>query len=234
MIHFFGPDGSGKSTHVNILFNTLRKRDIKVKKCWVRSPHTLAFLLWRFLIKIGFCRIVLNPLGVAFEYPAVDRSKALKLIWTLIEFFSIIPLIIKIRIWIYRGYTLIAERYILDSVVTVAYFVNDIGFLNGRISRLFLYFIPKKTIFIFLDSDYQTIFRRRSGLLNVTNNNPQMRYGAVPKTAVEPKDFINFQRRAYKVLSKLFGALEINTSFYSIKETSAIILEYFRANKFHV
>jgi cytidylate kinase len=87
-----------------------------------------------------------------------------------------------------------------------------------------------------LDSDYETIFRRRAGLINVKSSNPQRKgYGAIPNSAVEPKEFIDFQRRAYKILSCSFGAFEIDTSTYSINETSKIILEYLHgANKSRV
>ncbi|MEM2507191.1 MAG: hypothetical protein QXF61_09145, partial [Nitrososphaeria archaeon] len=163
MVHFFGPDGSGKSTHVNILLKVFRKRNVKAKKCWVRSPHTLAFLLWRLFVKIGFCRSVYNPLGTPFKFPAVDRNEMLRLLWGLVEFFGILPMVFKIRIMMFKGYKLIAERYILDSVVTIAYFINDMSFLKSRLARLLFNFIPKNTVFIFLDSDYQTIFRRRAG-----------------------------------------------------------------------
>jgi thymidylate kinase len=229
MVHFFGPDGAGKSTQVDILFKTMRKDNVKVKKCWVRSPHTVAFILWKLIVKIGFCRTVSNPLGALFKFPAVDRNNGLRLFWALIEFFSVLPLIIKIRTLLSRGYTLIAERYILDTVTTIAYFISDINFLKSRIAKLFFYFIPKNTIFVFLDSDYETIFRRRAGLLNVKNGNPQSKaYGSIPKGAVEPRDFIDFQRIAYRALAKHFNALEIDTSISSIEETSNAISAYLR------
>jgi len=227
MVHFFGPDGSGKSTQAEILLKAIKKEEPQVRKCWVRSPHTVAFLLWKLFVKIGFCRTVSNPLGALFKIPAVDRNRGLRLFWALVEFFSVLPLIIRIRLLLLRGHKLIAERYILDTVTTIAYFINDVNFLKSRISRLFFYFIPKNTVFIFLDSDFETIFRRRAGLFNVKNSNPQRRaYGLIPKSAVEPREFIDFQRTAYKALAKHFNALEIDTSASSIQKTSNAILVY--------
>jgi len=229
MVHFFGPDGAGKSTQVDILVRNAKAKGIRVKKCWVRSPHTIAFILWKVFVKIGFYRAISNPLGALFKFPAVDRCTALKLLWSFVEFFGVLPIVIRTRILLLMGYKLIAERYILDTITTIAYFVNDINFLRSRIARLLLYFIPSNTVFIFLNSDYETIFRRRVNSLSDKNVNSQGRaYGAIPKGGIEPREFIEFQRKAYKTLARAFNALEINTASSSIEETSRTILKYLR------
>src|SRR4030042_3115690 len=121
LVHFFGPDGSCKTTHVEILINAFRKEEPRVKKIWLRSPHTLAFLLWRLFVKIGFYRTVSNPFGDFIKLPAVNHKKSLRTIWALTEFFSVLPLIIRIKFSMLRGYKCVAERYILDTTTTVAY-----------------------------------------------------------------------------------------------------------------
>ncbi|MHA1832379.1 MAG: hypothetical protein ACTSV7_00170 [Candidatus Baldrarchaeia archaeon] len=229
MIHFFGPDGAGKSTQVKMLIDRLRIYEPKVRKCWVRSPHTLAFLLWRVFIKIGFYRVICNPFGMEVKLPGVNRSRLLRQFWAIIEFFSVLPLVMRIRFSMWRGYKFIAERFILDTVTTVAFFIGNIDFLKSRTSKLFFLLIPRDTVFIFLDSNYETIFRRRASLLGSNNNNREKRgYGSVPKIAVEPREFIDFQRKAYKVLAKNFNAFEIDTSTSSIDDTLHSILEYLR------
>jgi hypothetical protein len=225
LIHFFGPDGAGKSTHVDILIKTIIKEEPKVKKVWLRSPHTLAFLLWRLLVKVGFCRTISNPFGDVVKLPAVDRNKVMRAAWASIEFLSVLPLILHIRLLMSRGYKCVAERYVLDSVVTIAFFIGDLNFLRSRVARLLYLFAPSDTFFVFLDSDYKTVFNRRAHLHNAIE--PAKRtnvYGAVPKSAVEPQEFINFQRAAYKVLARHFGAFSIDTSRHSVEETARMIL----------
>ena len=229
MIHFFGPDGAGKSTQVDILIESIKEFDPRVKKWWVRSPHTFAFVLWRLFVKIGFYRVVSNPLGFSFRLPAVDRSRVLQFFWALVEFFSVLPLILRTRFLVFRGYKLVAERYILDSVTTIAYFIDDMNFLRSRISRLLFRLIPRNTVFIFLDSNYDTIFRRRAPYLHVNDCDQKRRsYGSVPRSIVEPREFIDFQRNAYRILARSFDALTIDTSESSVEETSKAILEYLR------
>jgi hypothetical protein len=227
-IHFFGPDGSGKSTQVKLLVRKLKSRGIRVRKCWVRSPHTLAFILWKFLVKIGFYRSVLNPFGIAVKFPAVNRSRALKLFWSTIEFFSVLPLILRVRILMLRGYTLVAERYIFDTITTIAYFLDDRTFVRSMVSRMLLRFIPKGTAFIFLDADFETIYRRRAILAQTraTSRRRFFNYGALPAAFLEPRHFIDFQRKIYAIFASSYNALIIDTSQNSVEETSKRIRTY--------
>jgi len=225
LVHFFGPDGAGKSTQVDILVGVLRERGINAQKCWVRAHHTVAFLLWRFFMRIGFCREVLNPFGVATRIPAVDRNRFLGFFWSSVEFIGVLPHILRVYYYLWRGRTLVAERYILDTVTTIAYFLDDISFLGSWTSRLLLRLIPRDTAFIFLDADYEAIYQRRAHLFSIRMRHKGQRreYGAIPASSVEPRVFIDFQRRAYKTLSRLFDTLVVNTSKSSIEETSMII-----------
>lgn len=225
MIHFFGPDGAGKSTQVEILTGILCQRGIQARKYWVRSPHTVAFLLWKLFVKIGFYRAVINPFGPPGKLPAVDRNEVLRRFWSSVEFFGVLPLILRAHCLLRKGHILIAERYLLDTITTVAYFVNDLNFLKSWTSRILLHFIPQDTFFIFLDVDYATIFKRRAPLFTESHSKKQrIGYGAIPSCPVEPRSFIEFQRKAYRTLAKSFDPLVINTSNHSIEETSAIIL----------
>lgn len=232
LVHFFGPDGSGKSTQVNMLVDILRKRGVRVQKCWVRAHHTLAFVLWRLLVRIGFYRVVLNPFGVATKLPAVNRNRLLRGFWSAVEFIGVLPIILRVHYYLWRGRTLVAERYILDTVTTIAYFLDDINFLRSRTSKLLLRFIPKETAFIFLDADYNTIYKRRAPLFvkRIHLKRRRKNYGDIPRSSVEPRVFIEFQRTAYKALAKSFNPLLIDTSRQSVEETSMMILQYLETN----
>jgi hypothetical protein len=228
LIHFFGPDGSGKSTQADILVDFLNQQGFRAKKCWVRAPHTLAFVLWRVFVGIGFYRVTTNPFGIAVKLPAVDRNGSLRRFWSIIEFLGVLPILFRVHFSLLRGYKLVAERYVLDTITTVAYFINDIHFLGGTISRALLHFIPRNTLFVFLDADYETIYHRRAPLFGTREQigKQQGSYGLVPESSIEPRDFIEFQRVAYSILSKTFNALVIDTSKTSIKDTSDMVLRY--------
>lgn len=246
-ISFFGPDGAGKTTHSHLLINQIRSRGVKVRKVWIRSSHTLAFVLSMFFLKIGFYRVSSNLIEISDEIPvanrnlenhpnrppwdthfnpwrdtfsdnegniivrekipAVNTNPWVKRLWCTIEITSILPLILfRVYFPLLLGYTLVAERYVIDSIVTIAYFINDFSFLNSLGARLLLQFIPKDAVFIHLDSDYKTLMKRRG-------------YN------VEVKNFIDFQRTAYKKMEKFVNVISINTSILDIKQTSDKIMK---------
>ncbi|MEM2506177.1 MAG: hypothetical protein QXF61_03950 [Nitrososphaeria archaeon] len=249
LVHFFGPDGAGKSTQVELLVRRLRNEGINAEKCWIRSPHTLAFVLSMLLLKIGFYRVSITSVGkikgtqhsiersfqrattswdvnvnpwrsllvkengtvIIYErIPAINKSLMLRSFWGLLEFGSVLPVLIyRVYLRFLFGKVLIAERYVLDTIVTIAYFMDDIKFLSSRIATALLKLIPKESVLIFLDSSYDTILKRRG-------------------CHAEVKSFINFQRRAYRILAKRMGALVIDTSRFSIDETADIIIEHIR------
>ena len=246
-VHFFGPDGAGKSTQVDLLVSKLKSNGTNVKKCWIRSPHTLAFLLSMFFLRIGFYRVSSTSIGRCDMFPAtnyepkhgnvppwdirvnpwrgtilnregnvvvleriplVNRSVLLRWFWAAIELVSVLPLIIyRVYFQLFLGYILVAERYVIDTIVTIAYFIDDFGFLYSPLATALLYCIPKDSAFIYLDSSYETMIKRRG--INV-----------------EVRCFIEFQRKAYSILANHLEALMIDTSRLSVEETSAIISRY--------
>jgi len=215
LVHFFGPDGAGKSVQARMLVASLNERRVRVKKVWLRAHHTLAFVLWKLLIRIGFYRTV-SYSGVSMKLPAVDCDKFLRGFWSMVEFIGVLPIILRAYIYLLRGYHLVAERYVLDTVTSIAYTINDSNFFKSRISRVLLRLVPEKTVFIFLDSEYEVIHKRRAASF----------CHECARTSVEPRDFIEFQRTVYKILADSFNALTIDTSKSSIDETFKIISSY--------
>lgn len=233
LIHFFGPDGAGKTTQVNLLIDFLGKKGIPARKIWMRSPHTGAYILWKFFDKIGFYRIMWNVFDIGIKIPAVDRDPKLKTFWCVLEFFSVLPHILRANYLMSRGYVLVAERYILDTIVTVAFFVNDINFLKTKLARILMRLIPKGTVLIFIDASFEAILKRRAPLFlervrKAKNSKPNSRrqrvYGYVPDSVVEPREFIDFQRNAYKLLARSIRAYEIYSPSLSVDETFESIL----------
>jgi thymidylate kinase len=201
LIAFFGADGTGKSTHAEFLFNYLKSNHVKVKRVWIRSPHTLAYLASVFFVKIGFFRLVPNPYGKTKKYPAVHINWPIRFFWSQLELVSVIPVIItRIYLPLLLGYTVIAERYVADTIVTIAYYINNLRFLRSFTAKILLIFIPKKTILIHLDSDYSTLLKRRG-------------------FKVEAYDFIEFQRKGYKIIGNIVETIFIDTSNITVEET---------------
>ena len=212
-IAFFGPDGTGKSTQVKLLVNHFQSHKNKVRKVWIRSPHTLAYLLSRFFVRIGFYRVVLNPFGRKMKLPAVHLDRRIRLFWSIIELLGVMPAILfRVYVPLFLGYTVVAERYVIDTIVTVAYYTNDLGFLQSQTTKLLLRFVPKNTLLIHLDSNYRTIMKRRGNF-------------------VESCDFINFQRKGYRIIGNSVEATYIDTSNISVEETYKRIMQWLSINQ---
>jgi thymidylate kinase len=208
LIAFFGPDGSGKSTQVKLLAHRLEDCDERVRVVWIRSSHTLAFLLSQFFLRVGFYRVVSNEYGRETKIPAVQVNSDLRVFWSMLELLSVVPIILfRVYLPLSLGYTVIAERYVLDTIVSIAYSTDNMKFLTSRMARFLLHFIPRDTIFIHLDSSYAVIEKRRGSL-------------------TDPCHFLEFQKVGYKMLGELVGASPIDTSYMSVADTSNRIVEH--------
>ena len=206
-IGFFGPDGVGKTTHTNKVYHYLKKKKKKVKMVWIRGPHTIAFVFSKILEKTGHTRIIVNPYGREKSVPKIGPNKTIKQLWAVTEFISVLPLIfVKAFVPLFLGYTIVADRYVLDTIVSIAYYLEDINFIKGKTSKILLGFVPRDGLMIHLDSDYNTLMNRRGRL-------------------VEPKDFIDFQKECYGWLSKQIPCNYLDTSFEDVDKVYSRIVK---------
>jgi hypothetical protein len=165
------------------------------------------------LVKAGHTRNITNPYGRVKTLPIVSSDKLSKQIWALTEFFSVLPLLfIKVILPIEQGYFIVADRYVLDTIVSIAYYLNDQDFIKHRIAGVLLKFIPQKGVLIHLDADYDALVARRGKL-------------------VEPRSFIDFQKAVYARLCQSIPSYYIDTSKLTIDETSKAIFSMLRSYK---
>ena len=197
-ILFFGPDGSGKTTQANLLLNTLSKKHIKTKKIWLRSLHTLAFIISK--IAMIFLRLE-NVYQFRSKYACSPRFRNL---WYFIEFISILPLILyRFYIPFSLGHVIVAERFVIDWIVSLAYESKNKAMIETIFSKIALRFIPKQSLLIYIDADYDTI------LLRGRNE--------------ESVEIINFQRRLYYEFALRLNAIVINTNGKTIDSGRCIL-----------
>ena len=203
VVIFFGSDGTGKTTQARILARELAQRGIKVSKAWIRGRHSLAFYLSQLLLKLGYQGFVIAPYAPTGKI-LDSRTLPGKRIWSLIEFISVVPLVIRrMYLPLLQGRSVIAERYVIDTIVYNRYYI---GSRFDIYARILLHLIPKDSIIIHLDATEKDVFDRR-------------------KDDLMSRTFIEFQLRSYRSFARSLNALSINTSIESIDGASKLIRE---------
>ena len=206
-IIFFGPDGSGKTTQANMLISELNRKGIRNKKLWLRSLHTLAFLISRasmYIMKLD------DIYQLRTKY---SNHTAFRVVWYFIEFVSILPLILaKFYLPLLQGYVIVAERFVIDWVVSIAYATNNPSLVDSWFASFVIYFIPKQSVLVYIDAEYSSILSRRG--------------------AEDSSESIEFQRTCYSKFAHKLHALRIDSSNKNICEVFALIEDFvFRENK---
>jgi len=212
-IVFFGSDSAGKSTQARLLKGYLKSHGRPTRIAWLRGRHSLAFVIAKFFAKLGYYRVVKVPSGVTYRVFDPGLLPRFQRFWGAIEFLSVLPWII-LRTYLPRnlGYTVVAERYVVDTVVYLSYWLGY-DFLRSFLAKVLLNFIPKGSVLIHLDAKTQDLLERLK----------RIRYD------IATQDYIVFQQRAYRILSKMLKATTIDTSRYNEKDTFQRILKVLNA-----
>jgi len=199
-IIFFGPDGSGKTTQTDLLIQRLRKDGVSTRRLWLRSLHTLAFVI---------SKIAMHVLGLESVYDfrsKYSHIRSFRPLWYAIEFISILPLVLfRFYIPLARRQTVVAERYVIDWVVSLSYASSNESLLDSILAKAVLRFMPKDSLLIYIDADYDTIYSRGR--------------------RDDSSEFIEFQRRFYAKIAQIVNAVIINTSDKTVQEVHELIYQ---------
>jgi thymidylate kinase len=202
-VYFFGSDGTGKTTQAQLLTEELHRNCIKTRRAWIRGRHSFAFAISMILLWLGYKEFI--PFEGAPGGKILDpRRLPAKKLWCLLEFVSVVPLIL-VRIYIPRllGYYVVAERYVVDSIVYNEYFL---GRSFDVYAKILLHMIPNQSLAVHLDASREDVLaRRENGILS--------------------ESFIDYQLREYRYFARALSALSINSSITSIDLVHKLILE---------
>lgn len=196
-----GVDGSGKTTLANWLVKYLRSKGYKTKYVWIKSRHTLAYFISQILMSLGWHRTFRNPNGiVVFRFEVYEGMFARK-IWPIIEFVSVLPLILfKVKLPLLLGYKIVFDRYTIDTTVSIALSTRNMSFMDSFLGRLLLKMMPQECAVILLDTDLPIVLKRRR----------DVEYSL---------DEIKNEMTLYKVLARKTKALPLNTTTMTIEQT---------------
>ena len=198
MVIFFGPDGVGKTTQSRLVLKYLASRNRRVSFVWIRGGHTLAFVLSKLFVRLGYYQTVRTPSGSSYRVFDPRLLPKLSHLWALIEFVSVLPIILyKVYLRRILGYTIVADRYVVDTVVYLSYWLGPAA---RTVSKFLLRLVPQDAVMIHLDAETPVLKAR---LLDDTS----------------PMGFVVYQRMLYRRLSASLGAATIDTTNRGIEET---------------
>lgn len=126
-----------------------------------------------------------------------------KWVWSFLEFVSVVPLVIRrMYLPLMLGQTIVAERYVIDTIVYNRFYL---GSKFNAYARILLHMIPKGSFLIHLDASKNDVMSRRTD-------------------DMVSEKFISFQLESYRDFADRMHALSINTSNEGIDEASRRIL----------
>lgn len=163
-ICIMGIDGVGKTTHVNLILEHLRKKGIKCQYQWLRFHHFLSLPL------LAFCRIVgythVSTLGgIKCSYHEFHKSKFVSRIYPWILFFdTFLSTTIRVYIPMFFGICIVCDRFVYDTLIDLAIATKSNEIHEKFVGKLFLTMIPKNGKFVMLSLEKPLIFLRRPEL----------------------------------------------------------------------
>ncbi|QOJ79268.1 hypothetical protein IG193_02050 [Infirmifilum lucidum] len=199
IICLFGPDGSGKSSLARVLAEVLTRRGFRVRVSWMRGTHTLASLLAVFLSRFWAFRGRDNP------YYNISIPRKMRRLWQLLEFASVIPVILS-RFILPRllGYCVIAERYLPDFIVWVSLTTRDVSYLRSLEARFLLALSEKASVKVYVRASEAELAKRRNDV---------------------GSGFIVKQLELYDKIAKAINAQVIDTTGKTVAESARILYD---------
>jgi len=202
MIYFFGPDGTGKTTHAELTAWYLKKMGYRVWRASVKQHHTLSYLLLKLLSRKNPGTQAINYYGFNYEL-----GRRIKTPWKILELISLLPAVVyRVLLPLCLGYIVVCDRYVLDTLVVLSYFLKEPKMISGKSAKLLVKLIPKDSLLIHLDADTDVILhRKRDELLT--------------------EQIIKYYKEAYRDLMKKLNlvAITINTGTAMIEEVQETI-----------
>jgi thymidylate kinase len=119
--------------------------------------QTLAYLLVKLLTAAG----VMDERALHLGFHPVLQNR-LRTPWKLLELLSLMPAVVyRVVVFLLLGRIVICDRYVIDSLVSLSYFLRDPSLLNGRTASGILSFVPRNSILVHLDADVPLLLERR-------------------------------------------------------------------------
>jgi len=167
-ICFIGLDGSGKSTHAKFLYDQIKLKNNKTKFVYGRFVPYIS----KFTMKLGKKIFLKNEKSNDYNIYLDNKRKVIKNRSLLSKFYfdiifleTFFQIMIKIKLPLVFGYSIIADRYIQDTIINEFSVDLDLSVKeSNNLLNKFLKFLPKPNVTFFIDISEEIAFQRKQDI----------------------------------------------------------------------
>lgn len=161
LVCFCGIDGSGKSTHAQALRAALDECEIPNRPVWMRGGYSP--LVTRLKQGLRGSAAGLPDTGDAAGKLRLYRKRRTRFVWGwLVAIEQVVQSVFAVRIQRWLGRTLVAERYVPDTLVDLSERFADESFQTRLAGRFMRRLCPRPDLILFLDLPGALAFSRKS------------------------------------------------------------------------
>lgn len=163
LICISGPDGTGKSTQVDLLINSLKEIGFNYEYRWLRFHHLLSLPLLAIARLKGLSEVKTLDNGEKIGYHHFNKSKTVSWLYSLLLLLdTVIFTIAKVYIPIYfLRKSVVYDRFIYDTLIDLMVSTGNYDIYKSNIGNLFLKLIPENSNVLMLITDESTLRNRR-------------------------------------------------------------------------
>lgn len=119
IVTFMGPVGVGKSTHIGLLKDHLKLRNVKVVTTFIKSTHGLTYVIYKTLMALGVHEEFPYPAGFTRKHPRRNILKKLFSLWCFLDSLNIaVKFFFVVYIPFRFGFTVIIEEGLIMTLYT--------------------------------------------------------------------------------------------------------------------
>ncbi|MCK4330058.1 nucleotidyltransferase family protein [candidate division WOR-3 bacterium] len=187
LIAISGIDGSGKTTQAEMFINALKECEIRTKYIWMRYGSS-SFV--NKLIKFG--KLIMRKKERAKPDSKIEERKAYlgsqigKVLWEITTVIELYFYSLKIRWFLFWGYFVVSDRYILDAISEMAFYIKEVN----NYAKILSFVFPRPHISFYLSLSLNDFLNRNSDEKELLQN---------PENAEKLISLYNFWSKKLKV-----------------------------------
>ena len=151
LISISGLDGAGKTTQIDLMTQYLHDQNISVKYIWSRGGYTPGFLLLKNILR-KLAGKKMPRAGRNSEREKKLQNPKIAKLWLTIAIIDMLFLYaVYFRILMLFGRTIIADRYIWDTLIDFRLNFKNIDVEKMFLWKVLVFCIPKPDVALYLD-----------------------------------------------------------------------------------